>query len=501
VDLAIEAGDDGALLALVPRLMAVRTPDLVLPAGTPVDLGGDAEARAAWVGALWRAGQHADAIAAARALLATRELPEVRARVGMAPAEAAPPALEVVRPPAPDAALRLRDGRSFDLAEQRGEVVLFAFWATWCRPCLEELPALDRMAAARPGLRVVAVSVDQGPDAVAKVDAMVAQLGLALPVAHDPALGRAYGVEALPSVRLVGRGGAVVHAARGHSAAGLARLEAAIDGALAAPASARAAVGSLRGQGTLELQAWAALAGVGRVAAAPDGAVVSVAGAAPVRFAGGDVELDVSGGGGGGPIAWSGGPVSGPERGHWLRARDPDGAARWLRTLPSGLVAVAASGPHLFVGLEDELLLLDAAGTVLARREGRVSGLAPDGQGGVWVAGPDTRLHVRPGAEGGLVVSEVVVPDIRRVGPGGSTGAGRVRHVVSGPFGPGGAERFVVSTADGRVIGLDGQGTPALVAHLPDEVSLSVVQAGEQGAALALALPGLGVGLATLALP
>ena len=78
---------------------------------------------------------------------------------------------------------------------------------------------------------------------------------------------------------------------------------------------------------------------------------------------------------------------------------------------------------------------------------------------------------------------------------------GLVRQAVMGPFGTGGEDRLVVALADGRVIGLDGAGRPALVLTLPDEVSLAVVQADDGSALLGIAVPELGIGLAALGLP
>lgn len=58
------------------------------------------------------------------------------------------------------------------LAAQRGQVVLVNFWATWCRPCLDEIPELTRLAAENHerGLRLVPVSLDDadGIDAVVR---------------------------------------------------------------------------------------------------------------------------------------------------------------------------------------------------------------------------------------------------------------------------------------------------------------------------------------------
>ena len=67
--------------------------------------------------------------------------------------------------PAMDAAFNDPDGGETNLAEFAGKPVLLNLWATWCAPCVKELPTLDRLAAARKGLTVLAVSQDSGPHA------------------------------------------------------------------------------------------------------------------------------------------------------------------------------------------------------------------------------------------------------------------------------------------------------------------------------------------------
>ncbi|MES2472406.1 MAG: TlpA disulfide reductase family protein [Pseudomonadota bacterium] len=63
-------------------------------------------------------------------------------------------------------------GRRYALEEFRGRYVLLNLWATWCAPCVAELPALVRLQARAPGLRVVAVNTDRkGVDAAAFLQA------------------------------------------------------------------------------------------------------------------------------------------------------------------------------------------------------------------------------------------------------------------------------------------------------------------------------------------
>ena len=66
--------------------------------------------------------------------------------------------------PAPD--FTVSDGQtSIHLAKYRGQVVLLNFWATWCAPCIQELPSLLKLHHDNPNLVVLAVSIDEDPDA------------------------------------------------------------------------------------------------------------------------------------------------------------------------------------------------------------------------------------------------------------------------------------------------------------------------------------------------
>jgi thiol-disulfide isomerase/thioredoxin len=92
-------------------------------------------------------------------------------------------------------------GAPRSLADWRGRVVLVNLWATWCAPCVEEMPALDRIAARLGGadFDVVAIAVDRQGAAV--VRPFMEKLGLSRLVLHlDPtnAVVRALAAPGLP---------------------------------------------------------------------------------------------------------------------------------------------------------------------------------------------------------------------------------------------------------------------------------------------------------------
>jgi thiol-disulfide isomerase/thioredoxin len=72
--------------------------------------------------------------------------------------------------PAPAVRAELLNGGTFDSAQQHGKVIVLNFWATWCKPCREEMPALDAFYRAHraEGLEVIAISIE-GPDDLAKI--------------------------------------------------------------------------------------------------------------------------------------------------------------------------------------------------------------------------------------------------------------------------------------------------------------------------------------------
>jgi peroxiredoxin len=119
--------------------------------------------------------------------------------------------------PAAPFSLATPDGGALALGDFRGKVVLLNFWATWCEPCLEEMPAMERLARTYQsrGLVVLALSVDR--EGAGVVRPFLKRHGLTFPVGLDPqqAVARLYRVWALPSTFILDRTGAQLFLAQG----------------------------------------------------------------------------------------------------------------------------------------------------------------------------------------------------------------------------------------------------------------------------------------------
>jgi peroxiredoxin len=103
-------------------------------------------------------------------------------------------------------------GQAVRLSSHRGQVVLLNLWATWCAPCREEMPSMQRLweRLKDQGFVILAVSEDeQGADVVAP---FVKQYGITFPVLVDPQreVGDRYGVWGYPESFVIDREGRVV---------------------------------------------------------------------------------------------------------------------------------------------------------------------------------------------------------------------------------------------------------------------------------------------------
>ena len=86
-----------------------------------------------------------------------------------------------------DFSLEDTKGKVVKLSAQKGKVVVITFWATWCAPCLQELPHLNKFYKKhkKDGLTVLAINTD-GPDTFAKAKTIIKRKRMKMPILKDP---------------------------------------------------------------------------------------------------------------------------------------------------------------------------------------------------------------------------------------------------------------------------------------------------------------------------
>jgi peroxiredoxin len=118
---------------------------------------------------------------------------------------------------APDFTLKSASGENLKLSEYRGEVVLINFWASWCGPCRQEMPALDELHSRYHSLGFTVLGVNVEEDS-RKARDVVNDLQVSFPVLFDNSskVSRLYDVVAMPSTVLVDRNGNIRYLHKGY---------------------------------------------------------------------------------------------------------------------------------------------------------------------------------------------------------------------------------------------------------------------------------------------
>jgi peroxiredoxin len=139
----------------------------------------------------------------------------VAAVLGARPAVADDPvaALSLMRPKPPQMAKEFRlltpEKGQISLSDLKGKVVFLNFWATWCKPCEEEMPAMERLHRRFKDKGLVVLAISEDTDGASVVGPYLKKHGLTFPVGLDPKMAVAgqYGVWAVPSTFIIDKSG------------------------------------------------------------------------------------------------------------------------------------------------------------------------------------------------------------------------------------------------------------------------------------------------------
>ncbi|HEY4528910.1 MAG TPA: TlpA disulfide reductase family protein [Luteimonas sp.] len=136
-------------------------------------------------------------------------------------------------------------GDAIDLRDYRGKVVILTFWASWCGPCLKELPILGRFqeAVGRDALEVIAVNHKESRRDFLGLVRGNRELRLTWVLDERGRINDSYGVRALPNMFIIDREGRVAAVHRGYSEATLPRIIEDVMSVLPADVLARPAAG------------------------------------------------------------------------------------------------------------------------------------------------------------------------------------------------------------------------------------------------------------------
>lgn len=110
--------------------------------------------------------------------------------------------------PAPDFTLVDTTGRTWSLGELKGQVVFVNFWASWCQPCLQEMPSMQALNSFLPDEGFVMLSILFN-DAPALAENIAERLNLTFPILIDPenSAARAYGLTGVPETYIIDKQG------------------------------------------------------------------------------------------------------------------------------------------------------------------------------------------------------------------------------------------------------------------------------------------------------
>ncbi len=119
---------------------------------------------------------------------------------------------------APDFALMTMDNKKVSLKDFKGKYIFLNFWATWCGPCIDEMPSMERLYQkfkTRKNFAMLAVSIDKGGAEVVEKFKAENKFTFTVLLDRDSEVAGAYGVMGIPSTYLIDPQGHVINRAVG----------------------------------------------------------------------------------------------------------------------------------------------------------------------------------------------------------------------------------------------------------------------------------------------
>lgn len=116
-------------------------------------------------------------------------------------------ALEIGKP-APDFTISDTKGTTWTLSQLRGQVVFVNLWATWCPPCVKEMPSMQKLFTSLPPdkFKMLAILYNDAP---AMAENLAKKIGITFPILIDPQnmAARAYGITGVPETFIIDKNG------------------------------------------------------------------------------------------------------------------------------------------------------------------------------------------------------------------------------------------------------------------------------------------------------
>jgi len=118
---------------------------------------------------------------------------------------------------APNFTLKSNSGKNVKLSELRGQVILLNFWASWCGPCRQEMPLLEKLHKrySALGFTVLGVNVEEDPR---KAKTLLKDISVSFPILFDTSnkVSKQYKVSAMPSTVMIDRNGNMRYLHKGY---------------------------------------------------------------------------------------------------------------------------------------------------------------------------------------------------------------------------------------------------------------------------------------------